>query len=140
MTLLSIGQIAKQTGVTVETLRFYEKQQLLEVAARSAAGYRQFLSATIKRVLFIQHAKAVGFTLNEIRDLLNLQRTPGTSCNDIKHHAQQKIELIDNKIHELKHIRDALTRMVLKCTTDTALTDCPILNELEMKYDEHSEH
>lgn len=132
MTILSIGQVAKKTGVTVETIRFYEQQGLIEEPRRSHAGYRQYPAETVKRVLFIQHAKEVGFTLKDIGELLALRREPGTSCTDIKVRATLKIEEVNKKIEDLTRIREALTRMVMKCSGRGALTECPILEELEL--------
>ncbi|MEA3412822.1 MAG: heavy metal-responsive transcriptional regulator [Pseudomonadota bacterium] len=132
MTLLSIGQVAKRTGVTVEAVRFYEKQRLIVAPQRSDAGYRQYPEETVKRVQFIQHAKAVGFTLNDIAELLALRQEPGTTCTDIKLRATQKIDEVDRKIQELNRIRNALTRMILKCSGRGALSQCPILEELEL--------
>jgi Hg(II)-responsive transcriptional regulator len=139
MTLLNIGQIAKQTGVTVETIRFYEKQGLIATPKRSDAGYRQYPSETVKRIHFIQHAKEVGFTLKDIAELLALRQKPGTSCGDIKLRATQKIEEIDQKIQDLKRIREALGRMILKCRGRGALSECPILEELELDESERDE-
>ena len=102
MSLLNIGQVAHQTGVTVETVRFYEKKGLIETPLRSESGYRQYPQETTKRVRFIQHAKEVGFTLKEIDELLTMRRAPGTSCTDIKLRATQKIEAIDQKIRDLQ--------------------------------------
>jgi MerR family mercuric resistance operon transcriptional regulator len=133
MSLLSIGQVAKQTGVTVETVRFYEKQGLIEAPQRSDSGYRQYPWETTKRVRFIQHAKEVGFTLKEVAELLALRREPGTSCSDIKLRATEKIEAVDQKIKDLQLIREALSRMVLKCRGGRDLSACPILEELEME-------
>ena len=130
--LLNIGQVARQTGVTVETVRFYEKQGLIAVPQRSDAGYRQYPQETVKRVQFIQHAKEVGFTLKDIGDLLALRREPGTTCTDIKLRATQKIEEVDQKIQDLKRIREALGRMIMKCSGRGALSECPILEELEL--------
>ena len=132
MTLLNIGQVAKQTGVTVETVRFYEKQGLIAAPQRTDAGYRQYPLDTVKRVRFIQHAKEVGFTLKDIGELLALRQKPGTSCTDIKLHATQKIEEVDQKIQDLNRIRDALGRMVMKCSGRGDLSECPILEELEL--------
>jgi len=132
MTLLNIGQVAKRTGVTVETVRFYEKQGLIAAPQRSETGYRQYPPETVKRVRFIQHAKEVGFTLKDIGELLALRREPGTSCADIKLRATQKIEAVDQKIRDLKRIRDALARMVMKCSGRGALSKCPILEELDL--------
>lgn len=129
--LLSIGQVARNTGVSVETVRFYEKQGLIEPPRRTAAGYRQYPPGTVRRVRFIQRAKDVGFTLKEIGELLALRRKPGTSCADVKLRATRKIELIDQRIRDLTEIRDALTRMAIKCSGRGALSDCPILEELE---------
>ena len=126
MSLLSIGQVAKQTGVTVETVRFYEKQGLIELPQRSESGYRQYPVETTKRVHFIQHAKEVGFTLKEVAELLALRREPGTSCSDIKLRATQKIETVDQKIKDLQLIRAALARMILKCHGSRDLSSCPI--------------
>ncbi len=120
MTLFSIGQIAKMTGVTVETVRFYEKQRLIVAPQRSDAGYRQYPEDTVKRVRFIQHAKEVGFTLNEIAELLALRQEPGTSCTDIKLRATQKIEEVDRKLQDLNRIHDALACMILTCSASGA--------------------
>lgn len=132
MTLLNIGEVAKQTGITVETVRFYEKQGLIAAPPRSVSGYRQYPPETVKRVQFIQNAKAVGFTLKDIAELLALHRKPGTSCSDIKLRATQKIEEVEQKIHELQNIRNALGRMIMKCGDGNDLSDCPILEELEL--------
>lgn len=131
MTQLSIGQLAKATGVTVEALRFYEKQGLVNTPARTDAGYRQYSPETVRRVKFIQHAKEVGFTLNDIAQLLALRQEPGTSCADIKLKATEKIIDIESKIKELQKIREALQRMVLKCVSKSNLSECPILEELD---------
>jgi len=133
MNLLNIGQVARQTGVTVEAVRFYEKQGLIAAPQRTNAGYRQYPVDAVKRVQFIQHAKEVGFTLKDIGELLALRQEPDTSCADIKLRATQKIEEVDQKIHDLNRIRDALGRMVLKCSGRGELNECPILEELELE-------
>jgi len=132
MTFLSIGQIAERTGLTVETVRFYEKKTLINEPQRSPAGYRQYPPETVRRVQFIQNAKNVGFTLKDIGELLALARNPGTSCGDIKQRATQKIEEVDHKIRELQRIHDALGRMITKCDGRDDLSECPILEELEL--------
>jgi len=131
MTMLNIGQVAKQTGVTVETVRFYEKQGLIDAPLRSESGYRQYPQDTVKRVQFIQNAKKVGFTLKDIGELLALRQEPGTSCTDIKLRATQKIEEVDQKILDLNRIRTALGRMIMKCSGRGSLSECPILEELD---------
>lgn len=131
MELLNIGEVAKRTGITVEAVRFYEKQGLIRAPQRSPGGYRQYTPETVKRVRFIQRAKEVGFTLKDIAELLALRQEPGTSCGDVKLHATRKIEEIDRKIEDLQRIRRALGRMIMKCSGSGGLGSCPILEELE---------
>lgn len=135
---LSIGQLARAAGVTVETLRFYEKQGLLATPQRTDSGYRQYPPDSIKRVRFIQHAKQVGFTLNDIGELLALRQGKNTSCADIKARATHKIDQVERKIKELERISDALSRMTQKCSGSGSLSDCPILEELELDEQEQS--
>jgi len=132
MTFLSIGQVAKQTDVTVETIRFYEKQDLIAEPQRTDSGYRQYPLDTIKRVRFIQRAKEVGFTLKDIGELLALRQDPGTSCTEIKLRTSQKIEEVEQKLKDLNRIREALARMIMKCSGQGALSECPILEELDL--------
>jgi len=132
MSLMNIGQVAKQAGVTVEAIRFYEKQKLIAIPPRSESGYRQYPSDTIKRVRFIQHAKEAGFTLKDIGELLALRQEPGTSCTDIKLRTSKKLEEVDQKIRDLESIRNALRSMIMKCSGNGALSQCPILEELEL--------
>lgn len=132
MSLLNIGEVASQTGITVETVRFYEKKNLIDAPLRSESGYRQYPQETVKRIQFILRAKEVGFTLKDIGELLELRQVPGTSCTDIKVRASHKIEEVDHKIEELRRIRDALARMVMKCSGKGSLSECPILEELDL--------
>lgn len=132
MALLNIGKVAKQAEMTVETIRFYEKQGLITPPERNASGYRQYPEETVKRLKFIRHAKEVGFTLNEIAELLALRRSKGASCADIKVRTAEKIELVDEKIRDLKRIRTALISLMMKCTGKGPVSECPILEELEL--------
>lgn len=132
MGLLNIGEVASQTGVTVEAVRFYEKKNLIDAPLRSESGYRQYPQETVKRIRFILRAKEVGFTLKDIVELLELRREPGTSCTDIKVRASRKIEEVDHKIEDLGRIREALARMIMKCSGNSALSECPILEELDL--------
>ena len=133
---LTIGQVAKQTGLTVETVRFYEKKGLILTPERSESGYRQYSSDTLKRLRFILRAKEVGFTLNDIAELLDLRRKPGTTCTDIKLRALAKMEDIDQKMKDLKNIHDSLSQLVLRCSGRGKLSDCPILESLDFEDEE----
>lgn len=131
MSLLTIGKVAKQTGVTVEAIRFYEKQGLIVEPQRTESGYRQYPPDTIKRVHFIQRAKEAGFTLKDISELLKLRREPGTTCSDIKLRALEKISEVDKKMQDLQRIKESLEQMVLRCVDTGKLDECPILEALE---------
>lgn len=137
MKLLNIGQLAKKTYVTVETLRFYEKQGLIVTPQRTDSGYRQYPPDTVKRVFFIQRAKEVGFTLKEIKELLFLRRQPGSSCTDVKLRSLEKIEEVDKKIEDLEKIKRALSQMVMRCTGSGDLSGCPILETLDFGEESH---
>ncbi len=131
MSLLSIGQVAKQAGVSVETLRFYEKQGLLLKPQRSAAGYRCYESGVVRRVRFIQHAKELGFALREVADLLNLRQTRKTSCAQVRSVALAKVTDIDQKLKDLQRMRMALEKLASRCELEGTLGECPILDALE---------
>lgn len=128
---LTIGQVAKQTGVTVETIRFYERQGLIGEPQRTASGYRQYSPSVIKRVRFIQRAKDVGFTLKDIQELLSLQTVPGVSCSDIRERAFKKVHDIEQKINDLQRMKNALSQLATQCTEERSLSECPILDALE---------
>jgi MerR family mercuric resistance operon transcriptional regulator len=130
MIQMTIGQVAKQTGVSVETIRFYEKEGLINKPERSPSGYRQYPAETIKRVLFIQKAKEIGFTLKEIQDLLLIQEKPEACCGDILNKAQSKVAQIEAKINELQRMKDALQKLTTQCASNSSLDNCPILDAL----------
>lgn len=131
MTQLSIGQVARQAGVSVETLRFYEKQGLLLKPARSTAGYRCYDSGVVRRVRFIQRAKELGFALREIAELLNLRQTRKTSCAQVRSVALAKVEDIDLKLTDLQRMRVALVKLAARCELEGTLGECPLLDALE---------
>jgi len=129
--MLNIGQLAGQTGVTVETVRFYEKQGLIAAPTRSAGGYRQYPPETVQRLRFIQNAKDVGFTLRDIGELLAMREEPGTTCQDIQARASDKLVEVEQKLRELTRIRNALSRLVTKCRAQAVQGECPILTEFD---------
>lgn len=131
MEILSIGQVARQAGLTVETIRFYEKQRLIDAPGRSEAGYRQYPEDTVRRLRFIQRAKKAGFTLKDIAELLALRGREDASCADVKLQASAKLEDVERKIRDLECIRDALEQLILNCSGRGGLSECPILEALE---------
>ena len=127
---MTIGQVAKETGVRVETIRFYEKEGLINEPERNPSGYRQYPAEIIQRVLFIQRAKAIGFTLKEINGLLSIQTKPDTCCDDVLDRAATKVEQIEAKIGELQRMKNTLQDLTQQCVSSNQLDDCPILDAL----------
>lgn len=127
---LTIGQLAKQGGVNLETVRFYERRGLLPEPPRSPAGYRRYPSTAVQRLRFIKRAQELGFSLHEIKELLELQVTPGMSCADVRARAQAKLADVEAKIRSLQEIKKALTTLTNACAGQGPLSQCNILENL----------
>jgi len=137
MEALTIGQLAKEADVGVETIRFYERQGLLAEPERRPSGYRQYPRDVVRRVRFIRHAKELGFTLKEIQELLELRVDPQSSCADVRKRAGDKIADIDERIESLGRMKAALERLARKCRGRGPTSECPILEELDRHEDGH---
>ncbi|MBE7461868.1 MAG: heavy metal-responsive transcriptional regulator [Planctomycetes bacterium] len=131
MKLLTIGQIAIRSGVGIETVRFYEREGLLAKPERTQSGYRQFDEEVISRLMFIQRAKELGFTLNEIKELLSLRIEPGTCCKNVRAKAESKIAAVEGKIRMLQRMKKALVRLTQECCEKGGGSECPILDALD---------
>lgn len=130
MDQLSIGQLAKQAKVNLETIRYYERRGLLPEPPRNKSGHRRYSIEAVKRTDFIKRCQALGFSLNEIEEILELRITTGSTCADMQSRVLDKLSDVDKKIEELTRIRDALSRMLKKCTGKGPIGNCPILEEL----------
>ena len=128
---LMIGQLARRAEVGVETVRFYEREGLLEEPARRPSGYRQYDEGVVDRLRFIRRAKQLGFTLKEIRELLSLRIDPATTCGDVKSRAEAKLEDIAAKIRSLQRMKRALVKLTKACSGRGAASECPILESLD---------
>lgn len=131
MKSLTIGQVAREAGVGVETVRFYERQGLIEEPNRRASGYRQFDEEVVERLQFIREAKELGFTLGEVKELLSLKVDPSSSCSDVKNRAEAKIADIEQKIRTLQRMKQALEKLTKACSGDGPTSECPILETLD---------
>ncbi|PIE36718.1 MAG: Zn(2+)-responsive transcriptional regulator [Gammaproteobacteria bacterium] len=138
---LKIGELAALAEVSRDTLRFYEKNGLLKPSARSESGYRLYSHGDVQRIGFILSAKAVGFTLGEIRELLALEVTRDEkSCQDVKGFVDDKLNTVDQRIEELQRIRQSLQALSTACCGgDEPATHCTILEALR-DFDEPLEH
>ena len=131
ITSLTIGQLARRAGVGVETVRFYEREGLLKEPARRPSGYRQYDEGVVDRLRFIRRAKQLGFTLNEIKELLSLRIDPSTTCADVKSRAEAKLDDIAAKIRTLQRMKRALVKLTKACSGRGAASECPILEALD---------
>jgi Cu(I)-responsive transcriptional regulator len=131
MTTMTIGELARQAGVGVQTVRYYERRRLLPAAARRSSGYREFTPAALERLRFIRRAQELGFTLSEIAELLTLRLDPHTTAADFKARAEEKIGEIERKLHDLERLRHALAHLAGGCPGGHNPTgDCPLLEAL----------
>src|SRR5215469_8759579 len=127
---LTIGTVAKRAGVPIDTIRYYEREGLLPEPLRRASGYRSYNDTAIDRLRFIRRAKDLGFTLDEIRDLLALSADRHRGVKAVKERAQQRLASIDARIAELTRIRQGLEQLIEACPGRGDPEHCPILRAL----------
>ncbi|MCK5770671.1 MerR family transcriptional regulator [Algiphilus sp.] len=125
----TIGRIATASGVGVETIRFYEREGLLPEPERSASGYRLYSDDAVARLRFIQRAKQLGFTLDEVRRLLTLADVAGPSA-EVRALAADKLAIIDARLRDLGRMREALADLVECCDGSGSAASCPIIHAL----------
>lgn len=128
---MRIGELAQRTGVAVDTVRFYERQGLLPPPLRRASGYRSYAVADVARLRFVRRAKALGFTLEEIRGLLALSDRREDDMGGLKAAAAVKLADVERRLQELTRIRDGLRTLIASCPGHGALAQCPILHALD---------
>ena len=125
----SIGDLGKRTGVKVVTIRYYEKIGMLQDPPRSEGGQRAYEHNHLRRLSFIKRSRELGFSLAEIKALLQLEHTEETSCDDVKALTLEHINDIRNKIADLKRMESLLEDMAAQCDQG-AISGCPILDAL----------
>jgi len=130
MKRLTIGQVARRVGIGVETVRYYEREGLLAEPARRPSGYREYPAEAVDRLRFIRRAKELGFTLREIKDLLELAADPDTTRAEVRGRAEAKVADVEARIADLTRVRDALRALAAACDGHGPLDGCPILHAL----------
>ena len=129
---MTIGELAKKAGVNVQTIRFYEREELLPGAHRwPDSGYRDFDDEALLRLQFIRSAKELGFTLREIKELLDLRILPGESCAEMKRLLELKLADLDRRMKEMRRLRRVLDKLVTACGRRTRPDTCPALWAIE---------
>ncbi|GBE07535.1 mercuric resistance operon regulatory protein [bacterium BMS3Bbin11] len=127
---LTIGHIAQNAGVNVETIRYYQRIGILIEPAKPVEGYRIYPSDTVDRIRFIKRAQQLGFSLQEITELLELG---DGHCDDVRHRAEEKRTIIDQQIKDLQNLQETLDTLIQACQCDGDTSHCPIVETLAGK-------
>lgn len=132
MKVMTIGKAAGKAGVGVETVRFYERQGLIEQPPKPIdGGYRDYPEETVLRIRFIRQARELGFSLREVAELLLLNADPSTDCADVRERAQGKLLEVERKAVQLDRMRLALEQLISACPGQGALKGCSIIEALK---------
>lgn len=132
---LSIGLVARQTGCTVPTIRYYEDIGLLPPADRTQAGQRHYDQRTIRRLTFIRRCRDFGFSIEQVRELVGLVDQPDRPCADVRDIAAHHLQQVRRKLDELKALEGSLSAVVVGCDSACAggpALDCTILEDLSL--------
>lgn len=133
---LTIGKLAQKADIGIETVRYYERRGLIEDPPRRRSGYRQYSPDTVERLRFIRRAKELGFSLNEISELLQLRSHPAENREAARSKAQAKIDDIDRRLADLSLMRATLSELAEACARGDETEDCPILVALDGRTEE----
>ena len=131
MKFMQIGEVANQSEVGIETIRYYEREGLLAEPRRKPSGYRQYNESVVTRLQFIRRSKELGFTLAEIKELLGLWFEADTKCEHVRQRAGQKITDIDEKIRSLQKMKRSLKKVISECESRGSIGDCPLLEGID---------
>lgn len=123
-----IGEAARQSGVTIETIRYYERVALVPPPPRSTSGRRLYDGAGIARLRFVKRCRDLGFSIPEIRTLLALSEEPGKTCGDVKAIGEHHLREVRDKIADLVRLEEALAELIAECNRENVR--CPALRRL----------
>lgn len=132
------NQVAKHIGLDIETIRFYEKEKLISEPKRLDNGYRSYTQNNIKELKFIQHCRSLGLNLDEIKQLKTIEKQPSTDCSKVQDLIKEHIQLIDDKIRELKNLKTQLNNLHESCHTVGDIQDCEIVKSLKKTTEDES--
>ena len=125
----AIGAMSKRTGVNIETIRYYERIELMPKADRTQGGNRQYNHQQLKRLSFIKRSRELGFSIAEIRELLSMMDSEAVSCGEVHDMTVGHLKSVHEKIASLKKLEVALTEMASQCARGD-MPDCPIIETL----------
>ncbi len=127
---MKIGALAKQTGLSVQTIRFYEYEGLVSTPQRTEGNYRLYDTESLRQLEFIKQCRNLDLTLDEIRELIKYQATPEETCGEINHIVDLHVQEVDDRIAELTTLRNQLMNLRTRCNSNQAVKDCGILKAL----------
>lgn len=128
---LSSGELARQAGLNVETLRYYERRGILRAPVRTESGHRRYDPESVALLRLVKQAQALGFTLSEIRELLRGLESPRAVCSDVCRAIEAKIGQLDHELERMKDRRKRLSRLRAACPRTRPLAECPFIVELK---------
>lgn len=128
MDTIGIGKLAARAGVSIDTVRYYERSGLLSPQARLPSGYRRYAEMQVSRLRFIRRAQELGFSLRDIRELLSISSQRDVAR--VKRAAEKKLLEVEGRMKALRRIHDALANLVATCPGHGRAADCPILKAL----------
>ncbi|AXF75376.1 Cu(I)-responsive transcriptional regulator [Erwinia tracheiphila] len=127
---MNISDVARKTGLTSKTIRFYEEKGLVTAPQRSENGYRCYTEKHLEELILLRQARQIGFNLEECREMVSLFKNPRRHSSDVKAHALNKVADIEKQINGLIQMRERLLALVDLCPGDDS-ADCPIINSLK---------
>jgi len=125
----TIGALADTAGVNVETIRFYQRKGLMSEPKRPYGSIRRYTDTDLNRVRFIKASQRLGFSLDEVGELLKLE--DGTHCNEVRYHAEHKLRDVREKLADLHRIETALSQLVARCGSARGTVKCPLISSLQ---------
>ena len=130
METIKIGRLAELSGVSIDTVRYYEREGLLPQPARRPSGYREYGHDDVERLRFVRRAKELGFSLTEIAELLSLTDDRHADMQGVKRKAEERLEQVEAKIKELRRMKRGLAELIAACPGHGELHRCPIVAAL----------
>ena len=130
---MKIGELAKLTGCSVQTIRYYEKQNLLASTARSEGNFRLYDASAVGQLMFIKHCRSLDLALSEVRQLIELNQSPGMYCDDVNNMIDNHIEQVEQRMKELEGLRKQLISLRQSCSSNRTVGECGIMKKLSVK-------
>ncbi len=128
---MKIGELAKNSGCSIQTIRYYERENLIPVPGRSEGNYRVYNQSALNQLLFIKHCRSLDLTLKEIKLLLELKNTPDACCEDVNNMIDIHIDQVNIRIKELTALKQQLSELREACTDNLTIENCGILSNLD---------